>query len=73
MKDWFARSDPTLGCSSSGGSHSWKSLFACLVDERGPSLVGFLQNLKEGLAQPHLGGKSPIGVEQALCIQDETT
>jgi len=25
---------------------------ATLVDERGPSLVGFLQNLSEGLAQP---------------------
>jgi hypothetical protein len=32
------------------------------VDERGPSLVGFLQNLNEGLAQP-----------QAMDVSDKFT
>ncbi len=37
---------------SERATHNYFAARNVLVDERGPSLVGFLQNLSEGLAQP---------------------
>ena len=47
------------------------SLPLSLVDERGPSLVGFLPNLSESLAQPQKTNCPPLNhclLAKALCF-----
>ncbi len=41
------------------------------VDERGPSLVEFAQNLSEGLAQPHKTEGRPNGTECRSTLKDK--
>ncbi len=48
---------------SGGYAFTGRSL---LVDERGPSLVGFLQKLSEGLAHPHKTRKVDLNLRIAL-------